>query len=408
MAERYYCYVYANKWNMVRGALWCCAPMAWSRPFPCYEMLFLPKPSWPHPEWLLGMCSLQGSQLRRRIPTMAVPEAQQGMVTPRWWRGDRGQDKANRTLSSWCDALEHVDVGQAWLQHGLGEWWRGKPGLWKGRISPCAYNVILDLAVLQKQKLLSWPWRRTSQILPKGAPCPSQNLSSLWIGTRRVKTSYLSLLHGIDKVGGTFWFLSPSRVCSWWDPTWTILENPLSWEKCGALISISEGFMSSPSLQESIDLSKKSLFPPSTCYLSCPEFLHLPLLPSQFSARAQYIHFSSLSSHSMIAKKKLLLLLLIRVEGSSWSSDISIMFITNFGWTHQEVSSWNIPMASQMQNLSSNSRLFWSASWPTSSFQSFQISQHLKFEFSYPWFIHRPGLFSTQGLFGSAKCGERN
>jgi len=108
----------------------------------------------------------------------------------------------------------------------------------------------------------------------------------------------------------------------------------------------------------------------------------------------------------VFAKKELLLL--IRVESSSWSSGISIMFITNFGWTHQEVSWWNIPMASQMRNLSSNSRLFRSASWPTSSFQLFQISEHLKFELSYPWFIHRPGLFSTQGLFGSAKCGERN
>lgn len=140
-------------------------------------------------------------------------------------------------------------------------------------------------------------------------------------------------------------------------------------------------------------------------------FQLLPLLnfcTSQFSTRAQYIHFRSLSRHSVFAKKKLSLLLLIRVESSSWSSDTSILFITNFGWTHQEVSSWNIPMESQMKNLSSNCRLFRSASWPMSSFQVFQISHHLKFEFPCPWFIHRPGLFSTQGLFGSAKCGERN
>lgn len=70
--------------------------------------------------------------------------------------------------------------------------------------------------------------------------------------------------------------------------------------------------------------------------------------------------------------------------------------------------SWNSPMASQTQKLLSNSRLFCGASWPMTSFQLSQISQHLKFEFPYPWFIHRPGLFSTQGLFGSAKCGERN
>lgn len=159
----------------------------------------------------------------------------------------------------------------------------------------------------------------------------------------------------------------------------------------------------------------KSLLSPRLCWslhkVPFSAFQLLPLLnfcTSQFSTRAQYIHFRSLSRHSVFATKKLSLLLLIRVESSSWSSDTSILFITNFGWTHQEVSSWNIPMESQMKNLSSNCRLFRSASWPTSSFQVFQISHHLKFEFPCPWFIHRPSLFSTQGLFGSAKCGERN
>lgn len=167
------------------------------------------------------------------------------------------------------------------------------------------------------------------------------------------------------------------------------------------MISISEGFMKSLLSPRLYGCLLKSLFLPSSCYLS-----FISATPAQPSSPGY--NFCSLSSHSVFARRELPLLLLIRAESSSWSSDTSIMFITNFGWTHQEVSSWNIPVESQMKNLSSNCRLFQSASWPTSSFQVFQISHHLKFEFSYPWFIHRPGLFSTQGLFGSAKCEERN
>lgn len=157
-------------------------------------------------------------------------------------------------------------------------------------------------------------------------------------------------------------------------------------------------------LPKSIDLSIKSFLP---C-LSCLELLHLSLLSCQSSAWTQQIRFSSHSSHRVFAKKELLLLLLIRVEGSSWSLDTSIMLITNFGQTHQEVSSRNISMASQMQNLLSSSSLFQSAWWPVPSFSLFQTSQHFNFELSYLWFIHKPALFSTQGLFGSAKRGERN
>lgn len=82
---------------------------------------------------------------------------------------------------------------------------------------------------------------------------------------------------------------------------------------------------------------KSLLSPRLYSYLHKVPFSAFQLLPllnfctSQLSTGAQDIHFCSLSSHSVFAKKELPLLLLIRVESSSWSSDTSIMFITNFG-----------------------------------------------------------------------------
>lgn len=86
-------------------------------------------------------------------------------------------------------------------------------------------------------------------------------------------------------------------------------------------------------------ISPEFFGPPSTCYFPGLEFLLLPLLLSPCTHCSHSLHPSSFGNSRAFAQKELLLsLFLIRVEGSSWSSDISITFITNFGWTHQEVS----------------------------------------------------------------------
>lgn len=150
MGGRCYCYMYTNE--IVHQGLVVLCPSAWSRPTLCYLLLFLAKAGWTHPDWLLGRAhpkahgfipapgKAQGQRLSRAQQDTAV-----------WHPGGRevtgsGQGESHPFQLVWCPGA--FDIGQAWLHHGLGEWGRGKPGLWKERISSSAHTVILDPAVL--------------------------------------------------------------------------------------------------------------------------------------------------------------------------------------------------------------------------------------------------------------------
>lgn len=96
MGGRCYCYMSTNK-LIHQGSVVLC-PSAWRRPIRCYLLLFLVKAGWTHPDWLLGMCSPQGSKGRA---------SSSAMLRRMWLCGTQvaekyqGQDKANLTPSSW-------------------------------------------------------------------------------------------------------------------------------------------------------------------------------------------------------------------------------------------------------------------------------------------------------------------